>query len=720
MTVNLKINQTPAVALYSGLSAAGTSMVITPYPVDLDGTKLTMSDFGSLGYCTVDPKISGYEEIISFTGITDNGDGTATLTGLSRDLTSKYPYTTSGTGKQHGSSAVVVFSNNPQIYGRLAGKDNDETITGLWSFTQVISGIVPTASAHLATKGYVDAAATGSATYDQNIVAGVAGEALTSGNVVYLLSSDGKWYVADSATASKSVGVQLGIAQSTVAGGAAINVLIGGLDKKQTGLTAGSTYYLSTTGAISTTRGTNIRLIGRVPNGSTTTIVTDFSGGNPEIALVDGSRTYAVDSGSANAYAITLTPAIAAYKAGQMFVFLASHTNTTASTLAVNGLATKNIFLNGAALTGGEILINSMQVVVYDGTQFNLTSFSGGALTTATGAAKLTDSTLLAGEALTALNAVSAGWYQADGGVKYDAKTGNTGTSSTIGSPTITVGNNSNRIVIVVVMAASQTVGTPTVGGVSCTQVEASAVCSGNMFVGYVLAPVTGSNTLACSFGGSTAFAWVAYSYYNVKQTSTIDNHGFSVAAAASGSKALTPTVSGAFFFGYYAAQANVSTTVPTLAGFGNNALSENGTTAVCAGGDNSYDPTITAITASFSGQSGANGNPAIGGIVLTPATAPSYGYAVQASANNASGYAVPLGSNVRLNFVGFVTNSPSATAAATIQTAGIVTGLSGLTPLKVYYLSDTLGAISATAGTNSRKVGIALSTTTLMITNEP
>lgn len=134
MAVNLKFVQTPAIALYTGLSAAGTSMVVTPYPVDLDGVKLTMSDFGTNPTVTVDPKVSGFEEIAGFTGITDNGDNTATLTGLTRDLQSKYPYTGSGTGKLHGSSAVVVFSDNPQLFGRLAGKDNDETITGQWTF----------------------------------------------------------------------------------------------------------------------------------------------------------------------------------------------------------------------------------------------------------------------------------------------------------------------------------------------------------------------------------------------------------------------------------------------------------------------------------------------------------------------------------------------------------------------------------------------------------
>lgn len=134
MTVNLKFVQTPAVALYASVAPTDTTIRITPYPVDLDGNNLVMTDFGSLGYFTIDPKISGYEEIISFTGITNNGDGTATLTGLTRDLQSKYPYTGTGTGKSHGSGAIIVFSDNPQIFGRFAGKDNDETITGNWTF----------------------------------------------------------------------------------------------------------------------------------------------------------------------------------------------------------------------------------------------------------------------------------------------------------------------------------------------------------------------------------------------------------------------------------------------------------------------------------------------------------------------------------------------------------------------------------------------------------
>lgn len=135
MATNTKIVQTPAIALYSPLSAAGVQMIVTPYPVDLDGNKLTMADFGTVGYSTIDPKISGFEEIVSFNAIVDNGNNTATLALTARDLQSKFPYTGVGTGKQHGSSAVVVFSNNPQVMAEYTARANDEVVTGQWTFT---------------------------------------------------------------------------------------------------------------------------------------------------------------------------------------------------------------------------------------------------------------------------------------------------------------------------------------------------------------------------------------------------------------------------------------------------------------------------------------------------------------------------------------------------------------------------------------------------------
>lgn len=81
-------------------------------------------------------------------------------------------------------------------------------------------------------------------------------------------------------------------------------------------------------------------------------------------------------AGSANAQTLTYTIAPTAYVAGDCYAFIvgASLTNTGATTLNVNGLGAKNIWLAGNALVGGEIQAGHIAVVRYDGTQFQLTS----------------------------------------------------------------------------------------------------------------------------------------------------------------------------------------------------------------------------------------------------------------------------------------------------------------------------------------------------------
>ena len=88
----------------------------------------------------------------------------------------------------------------------------------------------------------------------------------------------------------------------------------------------------------------------------------------------DGNETYAVTAGSANAYTITLTPAITAYTAGQRFILNPSFTNTGAATVNINGVGAQNIYYNGNALNGNEIVANKPIEIVYDGTQFNIIS----------------------------------------------------------------------------------------------------------------------------------------------------------------------------------------------------------------------------------------------------------------------------------------------------------------------------------------------------------
>ena len=84
--------------------------------------------------------------------------------------------------------------------------------------------------------------------------------------------------------------------------------------------------------------------------------------------------TYATSTGSANAFVLTLTPAVTSLVAGQEFEFKANFTPTGACTLNVNGLGAKNIFkLDGAtAIAQGDIVTNQAVKVKYDGTQFQM------------------------------------------------------------------------------------------------------------------------------------------------------------------------------------------------------------------------------------------------------------------------------------------------------------------------------------------------------------
>lgn len=83
--------------------------------------------------------------------------------------------------------------------------------------------------------------------------------------------------------------------------------------------------------------------------------------------LIDQDHVYYVDSGSANTYVITPSPAISAYEEGQRFVFRATNANTGASTLNVNSQGAIAIqTVAGDALVGGEILSGAYYEVIYD------------------------------------------------------------------------------------------------------------------------------------------------------------------------------------------------------------------------------------------------------------------------------------------------------------------------------------------------------------------
>ncbi|MCK5606544.1 hypothetical protein KAR91_31870 [Candidatus Pacearchaeota archaeon] len=104
--------------------------------------------------------------------------------------------------------------------------------------------------------------------------------------------------------------------------------------------------------------------------------------GNPDTALDENSSQYLQailhqvlsgfvfdDSGAADAYVLSVVgnnPAPADYEDNMTFRFVATNTNTGASTVDVESLGVKNIFLDGAALTGGEIITGNAATITFD------------------------------------------------------------------------------------------------------------------------------------------------------------------------------------------------------------------------------------------------------------------------------------------------------------------------------------------------------------------
>jgi hypothetical protein len=76
--------------------------------------------------------------------------------------------------------------------------------------------------------------------------------------------------------------------------------------------------------------------------------------------------TSSAETGVANLYLLTMTPAITSYVDGQMFVFSPANENTSASTMDINSVGSLPIeTLDGNPLSGGELIPNAKYLIVY-------------------------------------------------------------------------------------------------------------------------------------------------------------------------------------------------------------------------------------------------------------------------------------------------------------------------------------------------------------------
>jgi hypothetical protein len=103
--------------LASSISSTQTSIKLSSFKEPVSGTPYTMAYLNAgLEYATIDPQTTN-SEFISFSGITQNSDGTATLTGVIRGLARSYPYTSQSVFQvTHSGQSNLILSNPPQLY----------------------------------------------------------------------------------------------------------------------------------------------------------------------------------------------------------------------------------------------------------------------------------------------------------------------------------------------------------------------------------------------------------------------------------------------------------------------------------------------------------------------------------------------------------------------------------------------------------------------------
>jgi hypothetical protein len=346
----------------SGVNATATSITVQSFQ-DPQGNNITTSDIGDALYFTLEPNTSR-EEVCSATTITQNADGTATISGITRNLNYKSPYTQiSSTGFPHAGGTLLIVSNNPQLYDDMSSNANDETITGTWTFDADAyprvddQTTLPTAEAEFATKAYADSlsiagapdssqtqkgltevgtqsevesgAADGSGntsaplvvtaekhleTWDKVVTTDYEyNNTISVGDVLYLNSS-GQWELAFSASAATcddtfGVALDAGVASDT-----GKRVQLSGVVTGLSGLTAGIQYISGAGGQLSNSAGTYKKVFGFAPNATTLIIwpqarVEELSGTNSDTttANLNEAMTFFANTDITGAQAETLT-----------------------------------------------------------------------------------------------------------------------------------------------------------------------------------------------------------------------------------------------------------------------------------------------------------------------------------------------------------------------------------------------------------------------------
>lgn len=89
-------------------------------------------------------------------------------------------------------------------------------------------------------------------------------------------------------------------------------------------------------------------------------------------------------------------------------------------------------------------------------------------------------------------------------------------------------------------------------------------------------------------------------------------------------------------------------------------------------------------------------------------------------SSSDGKAYKCDADDTTKIGFIGFAQEAASTNAAVSLIHTGLATGFSALTIGAQYYISGTAGSVTATAPTNKKIVGVAVSATVIKIAEYP
>jgi len=144
-TVNF-IQAQPFTLAGSGTSIGDVTILLNSmYGID-GATTIVTADLGSYAFATIEPGNGTNEEAIIFTGVTQNSNGTATLTGVS-SIGFKQPYTvTTGLTKTHAGASKLVLSNDAAFYNNFTLYLNSIAGAGAANASTAVKGLVQAAT----------------------------------------------------------------------------------------------------------------------------------------------------------------------------------------------------------------------------------------------------------------------------------------------------------------------------------------------------------------------------------------------------------------------------------------------------------------------------------------------------------------------------------------------------------------------------------------------